>query len=507
MKLKKYVLFALVSIVLLLSLAVGLDENAEVSAGSVAAAVDISKGGHVEFDLSEKLALAPPATDQERIDTLVRAFKHLPLEEQAKIGVDLNEPVAAGSERASSLYEAWVQRQKLFREAMDSLMKPAEKMAEMVQILQNVNNTADDSYITTTLTDLEVILGDIDNARDFHTIGGWPTLVGMLSSTRPTEHRSLAALAIGTAVKNSYDFQLWSLEKVFEEGSVNPVDMTSLFKDLSGPQVVRMSLKELLADKKSGVDLLTEILWSEAAAFLELSEFQCNITIVGEDALLRRSLYAVSSAARGNPDVQQALLEALQIADVPYNSSFLWSLEQLSNPCLRSSVEVARKVWAFVVDMLDEREYARVTLYGSPEFTPQMREELLALPLLGDHFCTSNWAYAAHNAIVGILERYPYELLSKLFADYSENQEHAYELIDTDVMGLGEQSAMRSTLESISLTVSHLEDQCQIDVPIEINGPVAALLQTIRTSTRAKSVHESSFHDMNSTYTYSDSQY
>jgi hypothetical protein len=59
---------------------------------------------------------------------------------------------------------------------------------------------------------LEGLLCDIDNARDFHTIGGWPALAACLSSAYPVDTQALAAWAIGSAVKNSYDYQLWVIE-------------------------------------------------------------------------------------------------------------------------------------------------------------------------------------------------------------------------------------------------------------------------------------------------------
>ena len=64
------------------------------------------------------------------------------------------------------------------------------------------------------MRELEGLLCDIDNARDFHTIGGWPVLASLLapSEGRDSETQALAAWAIGSAVKNSYDYQLWSVE-------------------------------------------------------------------------------------------------------------------------------------------------------------------------------------------------------------------------------------------------------------------------------------------------------
>ena len=49
------------------------------------------------------------------------------------------------------------------------------------------------------LQELEGLLADIDNARDFHTIGGWPILLRMLDSRHHITIQTNAAWAIGTA--------------------------------------------------------------------------------------------------------------------------------------------------------------------------------------------------------------------------------------------------------------------------------------------------------------------
>jgi len=79
------------------------------------------------------------------------------------------------------------------------------------------------------LLELEDLLSDIDNAKDFHTIGGWPTLASLLlpaetltspqsssnmSSSSKIDLQTVAAWAVGSAVKNSYDYQLWTIDSL-----------------------------------------------------------------------------------------------------------------------------------------------------------------------------------------------------------------------------------------------------------------------------------------------------
>ena len=50
--------------------------------------------------------------------------------------------------------------------------------------------------------------------------GGWSILANMLHPSKHPEQQAMAAWAMGTAVKNSYDFQLWMLESDYSHPSV-----------------------------------------------------------------------------------------------------------------------------------------------------------------------------------------------------------------------------------------------------------------------------------------------
>ena len=76
------------------------------------------------------------------------------------------------------------------------------------------NNIISDDDKIYVLKQLESLLDDVDNARDYHTIGLWPTLLSFLTSYYSKSIRCHTAWAIGTAVKNTYDYQLWTLERI-----------------------------------------------------------------------------------------------------------------------------------------------------------------------------------------------------------------------------------------------------------------------------------------------------
>lgn len=71
---------------------------------------------------------------------------------------------------------------------------------------------------------------------------------------------------------------------------------------------------------------------------------------VDDEMSVRRALYALSSAARGNADVQAALQEKGQIHS---------RLDALLGRCYGESVEIERKIWSFISDMLDEISYIK----------------------------------------------------------------------------------------------------------------------------------------------------
>ena len=104
----------------------------------------------------------------------------------------------------------------------------------------NLDADVDEDAVTdiiSLLKDLEFQLSDIDMARDFHTMNGWPLLVKLLlekthipanntiedlSQSIKTKIRSVqshAAWVIGTAVKNTEEFFPYGVESVVVEGN------------------------------------------------------------------------------------------------------------------------------------------------------------------------------------------------------------------------------------------------------------------------------------------------
>ena len=160
-----------------------------------------------------------PVDEQTRLDTMLRAFQRLPAPELARLDVDdITTPVESGTERAERLKKAWTQRQAELKNAVDSMVKPAAFMADIAAKLRDsryyvkqsgtgsadgANNDRDveERQVLSLLRELEALVDDVDNARDFHTIGGWPVLVELLESHHSSAVQAAAAWTIGTAVK------------------------------------------------------------------------------------------------------------------------------------------------------------------------------------------------------------------------------------------------------------------------------------------------------------------
>lgn len=149
--------------------------------------------------------------DAARADRMLAALESIPEDERQGLGLDVGDLRSKPlSERLVELEKLWAVRQQELREAYDAMPKVNELLTKRIEVLQDASATED--AVIGALVDLEDLLSDIDMARDFHTIGGFPALASMLRDSQPESVREIAAWAIGTAVKNEPGHQLWVLE-------------------------------------------------------------------------------------------------------------------------------------------------------------------------------------------------------------------------------------------------------------------------------------------------------
>ena len=303
-----------------------------------------------------------PSDEQTALNAIISALKRLPSTELERLGLDINAEYVANTPSGAALREAWRRRQAELKTAMSSIVKPAEAMANLTTRMMD-NATGVEEKVSA-LLELESLLIDVDNARDYHTIGGWPSLVALLALNQPVSVRTIAAWAVGTAVKNDYDYQLWTIENV-----TDPISTTTTTTCI-----------ELLAAALSSAD------YNE-----------------GNEELQKKALYALSSASRGNVDVQGKLLDLDDSV-----------LENLLAIVVREevSVELIRKVWSFIGDMLEERRYVKVEMVSEQRLEdvlsgPEM-EMVQKMKLLGDLIMQNStiWLHAALDVLEAYLQVY-----------------------------------------------------------------------------------------------------
>jgi hypothetical protein len=321
-------------------------------------------------------------TEQDQLDAIKSALSKLPSEELNRLGIDLGQEFLIGTSNGDLLKQVWNIRQSEVKRAVEGQLKPAEFMRDIMNILQN---TTEASILIQNLVVLESLLADVDNSRDFHTIGGWPILLGLLHRKNPIDIRSHTAWCIGTAVKNDYDYQLW----IFEE--IHLPD--------SSPQ---SGIELLLENLEVSVGFLTSPVGSDEGTNTETTQASVDLT--------KRVLYALASCLRGNMDVQETLMALTRTLDEQRSSSsdFPTLLFRLSSHLLdlsrsqpkvlsdQNHLAILRKVWSLVSDMMDELNYLREGLLSEmilsrqhesgASLEAQIKEATQAIHPLGEFF-------------------------------------------------------------------------------------------------------------------------
>jgi len=189
-------------------------------------------------------------------DMMHRTLSKLPDEEKESMGLpELPQPNDDESSKIAfkrSMVDIWKLRQERLARTSESMVNFPEvlkaRIASIEKYLEDPEtqlismNLDDDesssndngvvTHIVSVLKDLEFQLTDLDLARDFHTMGGWPFLVQLVSDeshvpgnkkihelsrsvqTKIRTVQAYAAWAIGTAVKNTEEFFPYSTEKI-----------------------------------------------------------------------------------------------------------------------------------------------------------------------------------------------------------------------------------------------------------------------------------------------------
>lgn len=235
------------------------------SSGLAVTQVDVDANGNVEAtdgNGNSKVIVEKKEPDYD-YEMMHRALSNLPPEEQERIGgiPELPDQAVASKEITpeqrkafeKQMKEIWEKRQeeiKAFQEdhladlpqlLKDRISSIQEYLDDPIPQLQALDLEATDYEenslvvdILSVLKDLEYQLTDVDMARDFHTLGGWPLITSLLAdavhenSSNATQQQTLteedwnkvnliqahAAWAIGTTVKNTAEFSPFATVQV-----------------------------------------------------------------------------------------------------------------------------------------------------------------------------------------------------------------------------------------------------------------------------------------------------
>ena len=332
----------------------------------------------VEQQQSSSSSSSSSTSSDKDYQMMHRVMSHLPPEELEKFGglpelpSSLDDaPSSSTSSRINQLpttqrqqfeermEEIWIIRQEELRKIgqeniadMPSILK--ERIVVLVRFLENVHDSLNEllqerqrqhqeedegevmnnekegkektivlaNNIITVLQDLEYQLSDVDMARDFHTLGGWPCLVTLLDDTVHTqagsdegainddygnnneslmilvdEIQALAAMTIGTAVSNLGEFRVWALEDVR-----NRTSSTSADDNVDeGPQ---SALSLLMSSFENELLSRTQHM-SDGSSTMAIPNNTSNDKYKSHALYKLRAIYALGSLLRGNPLAQQ----------------------------------------------------------------------------------------------------------------------------------------------------------------------------------------------------------
>lgn len=278
-----------------------------------------------------------------------RVISNLPAEEIDRMGglpalpnpENHTVPKLTADERAmfeARMEEIWTKRQKEladfqeeFGADLPKLLKariatlrayvdePEEKLLELLEMdrIADENDDADEGEenandVLGALRDLELQLTDVDMARDFHTLGGWPVLLSLLDDgvhRAPSRDgdidgtittklakidaiQSIAAVCAGTAASNVGEFRLWAMEDV---GAFLREVAPSSSSSTERVTVVSLLVDALAADLKRRAPPPGDTMSTGPASKPTNSRLTFKL----------RAAYALGALLRGNPSAQK----------------------------------------------------------------------------------------------------------------------------------------------------------------------------------------------------------
>eukprot|EP00588_Corethron_pennatum_P007896 CAMPEP_0194289970 /NCGR_PEP_ID=MMETSP0169-20130528/40293_1 /TAXON_ID=218684 /ORGANISM="Corethron pennatum, Strain L29A3" /LENGTH=546 /DNA_ID=CAMNT_0039037415 /DNA_START=123 /DNA_END=1763 /DNA_ORIENTATION=+ len=181
-------------------------------------------------DGAEAPDLSEAPADKYDYGMMYGVLSGLPEEERARMGLhevphpDTLPRGASDADFQEKMKRIWFARQQEVRSFMEAhVIDVPDVLRQLIATLDDASAPADD--VASALLDLEDLLGDVDMARDFHTLGGWGTLVRISTGRDPRgvggAGRAAALRCAGAAVRNVGEFRPWAAEAVVtDDGGV-----------------------------------------------------------------------------------------------------------------------------------------------------------------------------------------------------------------------------------------------------------------------------------------------
>eukprot|EP00581_Thalassiosira_minuscula_P032494 CAMPEP_0183785234 /NCGR_PEP_ID=MMETSP0739-20130205/66394_1 /TAXON_ID=385413 /ORGANISM="Thalassiosira miniscula, Strain CCMP1093" /LENGTH=619 /DNA_ID=CAMNT_0026029233 /DNA_START=148 /DNA_END=2007 /DNA_ORIENTATION=+ len=260
------------------------------------------------------LPALPSSSNETNKPQLTQAERELFEQRMEQLWQERQEALAEAQEQVADLPSILKDRIRMLKEYVEDDDDDGGKLKNILQDkkqqqLESDGNDEDEKTavvrnVLDALRDLEFQLGDVDMARDFHTLGGWPYLVSLLEDgahgLTPNESdeelliltdeiKALAAMTIGTAVGNLGEFRDWALEDVSSALSTST--------KASALSVLIDSVEHELSERSNQMN-------GGSMAVTSISDARYKSRAIYK----LRVVYALGSLLRGNPAAQHYFL-------------------------------------------------------------------------------------------------------------------------------------------------------------------------------------------------------
>jgi len=326
-------------------------------------------------------------------EAMYRTLSKLPEEELIRMGglpTLPEDPNMSPEEKLAfekSMEDIWAKRQAELEEMNKNIADLPSIIQDHIDVLMTFRRqttetgvseeeTVDVEDMLFVLEQLEDILSDIDHARDFHTLGGWPVLVSFLSPSVNLEEdgdsiRIATAWAIGTAVKNHAEFSSWAMEPI----SSVVVEEEACREENEGDD----SCAAKSQSPRTVVSLLLDIFREEDN--LTTDDGSSLVIQSSSAALKRKALYAIGSLLRGNPSAQSHFIDVSTLdGPMVLGNALLTTLDS-------SDFKLASKLLSLANDLIVEAKNQIPEEEGGGE--DSLRKDALIKGFTGEQWCQS----------------------------------------------------------------------------------------------------------------------